>query len=379
MRRAALLLATLLPAAALAVPQTLTHQARVLDASGAPISGTRDVVVRLYDQGGVARFTEAFDDVDVADGYLTVVLGANGALTTEVLLIDPLFLGLQLGAEPELPTRQQLHATAYARHAGGVTLGAVSACTPAAEGTLRWQGGLSVCDGAAWVQVRLGRDGSLQSPGVSCKQILDDYPDSTSGPYHLRVGGETVQVYCEMSFAEGGWTRIATVDGTLALCNLAAATGTAAAVAAGTGNAWLAASVVDQIPWQREVLLYDSSTNWTRFTSNHADWKWSNVANGTVHTHTVDTYGVSAWSDGGTGYAALTDGTGCQPSASWPGYCMLGGNEAVGWTVILGIGRYARGAFTQDASCQALSDDWWGLYGGAGVGSWGQDGQVYIR
>ena len=82
---AALCAGLLLPRPAGAVPQTLTHQGRVFDADGQPVTQTIDVVFALYDSPGAD--TAIWDEthtVSFENGFFSVSLGADLPLSAEV-------------------------------------------------------------------------------------------------------------------------------------------------------------------------------------------------------------------------------------------------------------------------------------------------------
>src|SRR5688572_22396501 len=135
---AALASSALSAAPALAVPKQLAHQGRFADDQGFPMQGAHQVTVTLHDapSGGAALFSETLE-VDLVDGYYTIVIGADPAvpLDDDVLLQYPLFLGVRLDAGQEFTPRAEVSSVPYARVADvaasvdGVAL-ADQACAP---------------------------------------------------------------------------------------------------------------------------------------------------------------------------------------------------------------------------------------------------------
>ena len=117
--RAASLLALLgawiaVPALA-AVPGTTQIEGLLLSAGGTPAAdGAYKVTLTLWDaaQGGTALWTELVD-VNVAGGRFAAVAGATTAISATALASGKVWLGLKVGADPELP-RQALAATPFA-------------------------------------------------------------------------------------------------------------------------------------------------------------------------------------------------------------------------------------------------------------------------
>lgn len=58
------------------VPQVVTHQGRLFDAQGVPVSGTQDITFVIYDSevAGVALWVETIA-VDLDEGYFSARLG----------------------------------------------------------------------------------------------------------------------------------------------------------------------------------------------------------------------------------------------------------------------------------------------------------------
>ncbi len=184
-------MATVLPGIALAVPFEFTHSARILDANGGAVNGSTDFVISLYDGAGsgTAVWFEPITH-DVQDGYVSLRLGANPTYpldTSQVVDGDPLWLGIQIGTEPELPIRTEIGSSLYAMRAdvatdvdgGDVVAATVSAtelqvgdpgatCGASEAGVVRYAGGVfQGCDGAGnWIDLGQQDTDTMPTPGA---------------------------------------------------------------------------------------------------------------------------------------------------------------------------------------------------------------------
>lgn len=231
-------LTALCAAAAHAAPVQLHHQARLLDAVGAPLSGPHSLSVGLYADGSTttALWSETIA-VDAADGYVSLILGADpddNPLHDTVFDGSPRYLGLSLGATA-LGPRQLLATVPSAVHAtnlsggsvavtGLLTLGDPAGSTCAVNGALRFNtasSSLQICDGAAWHTLyNTGKGRTSANPATSCKQIDELYNGEVqlaeSGPYWIKpagYSGAAFEVWCEMDTNGGGWTLVGKVIG----------------------------------------------------------------------------------------------------------------------------------------------------------------------
>jgi hypothetical protein len=379
MRAALVLLACAAPAVATALPSATVHSGRLLDSAGAPIHGAHDLTVRLWPASGAAVWERTFADVAFEDGYYTVELGSDGSLGPALLLGGPLYLGLEVDGGGELPVRTALGAVPYATLAGGVRLGDVDLpCAAGIEGTLRVRdGSVQVCLGTSWSPVGGTPTGTAATPARSCRQLHADWPSFPSDVYYVDPNGgspnDAIPVYCEMSAADGGWTRVGTADGVISICELTAALGTPAAISTSTGTAWLAPATVEALIEDDEVLIASSATVWTRYRSDDPAFTWTAVADGRVGTNTNTDYGVLYQRHTDSGFSALPEGS-C--SAINGADCLMGGYVGGQWTHLLGIGSHRADGAHDQATCQASTGSWRGMLYGT---SWGRAGEVYVR
>ena len=105
-----------------AVPLQLTQQGRILDSSGAAVTGLHDVTFRIYTDAssGSLLWSEPIA-VNFTNGYYAVVLGAdeqNNALDSDTLTQYPLYLELQLDSNSPMTPRQAINSAPYAQMAG---------------------------------------------------------------------------------------------------------------------------------------------------------------------------------------------------------------------------------------------------------------------
>ncbi len=102
------------PPALAEIPQTLSYQGVLKLPSGNPVAdGSYELTFRLYyvDIGGAAFWTEA-DTLAVSSGVFNAILGKHTALSLD--FDEPYWLGVSVGADPELTPRVELTASPYA-------------------------------------------------------------------------------------------------------------------------------------------------------------------------------------------------------------------------------------------------------------------------
>ncbi len=209
-----------------AVPVELTHQARLLDAVGAPVNGTHTVTVALYGslEGGTPISSTDFVGIQVDDGYVSV----NLPVDTDDLAASAIWVGYSIDATPISP-RQPLTHTPWAARAlvadrlptGTLPTGA---CTDIGRVSFDPDLGLlSACGSSGWAvvggtpEVRL-REGAREWSDGSVGRTCDDYRrppvgfsySGADGSGYYRIdpdgNGSSTIAYCDMETDDTGWT-----------------------------------------------------------------------------------------------------------------------------------------------------------------------------
>lgn len=186
-RLVALLTAGLLTGAAGAalaqVPDTLTHQGRLFDAAGQPVTGLVSITFAIHaaEAGGEALASETLE-VQVEDGYFSVSLGETGALAG-VLDGSVRYLGIKVGDDAEMTPRAPIQSVPYALRAGDVT-GDIHPASISIGGTLvidgsgQWVGDPSGVQGPTGPQGAVGPTGPQGAVGP----VGPTGPQGAAGP-----------------------------------------------------------------------------------------------------------------------------------------------------------------------------------------------------
>ena len=100
------------PAGQSAVPGIIPYQATLVDRQGNPVHGPIDIIFRLYavPEGGTEMWVEEHigpNAVSVIDGRFEVNLGSIEPLSTYIWNEPQLYLGVQIGSDPEMTPRPE--------------------------------------------------------------------------------------------------------------------------------------------------------------------------------------------------------------------------------------------------------------------------------
>lgn len=100
-------------------PSVLPYQGSLTDSVGQPLDGTFDMTFGLYDapSGGTPLWSESHGGVNavpVSNGLFSVNLGSISPIDVSVFDTGPLYLGIQVGSDPEMEPRQVIGSVPYA-------------------------------------------------------------------------------------------------------------------------------------------------------------------------------------------------------------------------------------------------------------------------
>ena len=161
--------------ASASVPNLLTEQGRLLDTSGAPLTGTATIVFTIYDAAtnGTALWTET-QSLSLDGGYFSARLGEVTPIPGTVLTGAERHLGVAVNGDTEMTPRQTLDSVPYALVADNaigditpttVTVGGVTVISAAGQ----WVGpsaGIAGPTGAAGPAGAVGPAGAMGATGL---------------------------------------------------------------------------------------------------------------------------------------------------------------------------------------------------------------------
>jgi microcystin-dependent protein len=117
---------------AIGAPAILNYQGSLYDDSGNPVTGTKNIVFRIYaeiaDAAAAAKWTSQLDGVaiPVKNGIFSVNLGEKDPFPAGLFDDDSLYLGVTVEGTPELMPRKRLTSVPYAMNSaipkGGIIM-----------------------------------------------------------------------------------------------------------------------------------------------------------------------------------------------------------------------------------------------------------------
>ena len=231
-----------------AVPLQLTQQGRLLDPSGAAVTGLPDLHFRIYDEAtaGTAYWEEEIQ-VDFVNGYYAAILGADEAanpLDADTLSLFPLYLELELDSNGPMSPRQALTSAPYAQLAGtakNLEGGTVDASSVSI-------GGLQVIDATGSWTGTISVDWNTQLANVP-GDIWDGDDNTQLSDADVRAHVEAAAVDLHSSSTVGGQAILTSDSDSLA--------GSAAPRASSPAGTARTGSACPTTPWTHR-------TSWTR-------------------------------------------------------------------------------------------------------------------
>ncbi len=114
----AIVMGTLVSLVCLAASSTqmINYQGRLTDSAGAPLNGSSiEVLFSIYGEasGGTALWSET-QSITVTGGIYSVQLGAANPISDDLFSASDRWLGVKVGADPEMSPRAQITSVAYA-------------------------------------------------------------------------------------------------------------------------------------------------------------------------------------------------------------------------------------------------------------------------
>jgi cysteine-rich repeat protein len=159
-----------------AVPATLTHQGRLFDPQGAVLNGTVTIKLAIYatSTGGASLWSETHS-VALDEGYYSVAAGSVTPFGSGLFDGSTRYLGVTVGADPEMSPRTDVVSVPYALVAGDA-IGDIHPHTvtvngqPVIDALGHWVGSVAGLQGAVGPQGPVGPQGAVGATGAAGPQ-----------------------------------------------------------------------------------------------------------------------------------------------------------------------------------------------------------------
>jgi hypothetical protein len=130
-----LIVAVATTAALASVPQLMNYQGRLTNGSGTPIASTTlTVAFSIYEApaGGTVRWADTLNVTTDANGMFSILLGSVNPIPDTAFTAAECWLGIKVGADPEMAPRARLVSVPYSyrvKSVDGATGGAINGNT----------------------------------------------------------------------------------------------------------------------------------------------------------------------------------------------------------------------------------------------------------
>jgi hypothetical protein len=183
-------------------PNLMNYQGVLKDNLGNPLTGSYSITFRLYDvaTGGTALWTETQPSVSVANGLFSVLLGSVTALSPSNFSGPDRWLGVQVGADPEMTPRQRIASVAYALRTPDFTpvFGSWDAgANETGAGNWLWVTELYNTDPSSLVRAADNRSVTVLKAGyyaVHASVLQYDLADNERGDVYIQRNGANVEL-----------------------------------------------------------------------------------------------------------------------------------------------------------------------------------------
>jgi hypothetical protein len=178
------------------IPKLINYQGMLTDNSGNPLNGSYNLTFSIYNvpTSGSALWTETKSGVSVQGGLFNVILGSSVSIPSSVFDDTVRYLGIKVGADPELSPRIRLTSVGYAYR----SLVADSASKAGSAGGIGWT------DAGTKVYLTTNSDSvGIGTTSPTAKLQVAGTVHSTTGGFKFPDG--TTQTTAAAG-SGGGWT-----------------------------------------------------------------------------------------------------------------------------------------------------------------------------